>query len=57
MLAMMGHMSRPTLERESHVRMTAKRDAVAGATLSPRGENSELLPVKVPVLAGSIPSQ
>jgi integrase len=50
MLALMGHMSRSMLERYSHIRMTAKRDAVAGVTLSQKGENSEVVPVKVPVL-------
>ena len=49
MLALMGHMSRSMLERYSHIRMTAKRDAVAGVTLSQKGENSEVVPVKVPV--------
>jgi hypothetical protein len=33
MLALMGHMSRSILERYSHIRMAAKRDAVAGVTL------------------------
>jgi integrase len=51
MLALMGHMSRSMLERYSHIRMTAKRDAVAGVTLSQKGENSEVVPVKVPVVA------
>ena len=50
MLALMGHMSRSMLERYSHIRMTAKRDAVAGVTLSQKGENSEVVPVKVSVL-------
>jgi integrase len=50
MLALMGHMSRSMLERYSHIRMTAKRDAVAGVTLSQKGENSEVVPVKVPVV-------
>src|SRR5947209_479076 len=45
MLALMGHMSRAMLERYSHIRMAAKREAVAGATLRPRGGNSEVLPV------------
>jgi len=36
-----------------HIRMAAKRDAVAGARLRPRGENLEGAPVKVPVIAGS----
>jgi integrase len=50
MLALMGHMSRAMLERYSHIRMAAKRDAVAGITLRQKGENSDLLPVKVPVV-------
>jgi integrase len=52
MLALMGHMSRAMLERYSHIRMAAKRDAVAGVVLRPKAkesENSELVPVKVPV--------
>jgi len=49
MLALMGHMSRAMLERYSHIRMAAKRDAVAGITLRPKGSNSEAVPVKVPV--------
>lgn len=49
MLALMGHMSRSMLERYSHIRMTAKRDAVAGVTLRQNGENSETVPVEVPV--------
>jgi hypothetical protein len=48
MLALMGHMSRAMLERYSHIRMAAKRDAVADVTLRLNG-NSEALPVKVPV--------
>ena len=50
MLAFMGHMSRAMLERYSHIRMTAKRDAMAGVTLSQKGENSDGVPVKVPVV-------
>jgi integrase len=50
MLALMGHMSRSMLERYSHIRMTAKRDAVAGVTLRQKEENSEVVPVKVPVV-------
>jgi integrase len=53
MLALMGHMSRSMLERYSHIRMTAKRDAVAGVTLHQAGENSEVVPVKVPVVKRS----
>jgi integrase len=51
MLALMGHMSRTMLERYSHIRMAAKRDAVAGITLRPKRPNSEGVPVKVPVPA------
>jgi integrase len=50
MLALMGHMSRAMLERYSHIRMTAKRDAVDGVRLRPAERNSEVVPVKVPVV-------
>jgi len=53
MLALMGHMSRAMLERYSHIRMAAKRDAVAAITLRPKVENSEVVPVKVPVAVQS----
>jgi integrase len=36
MLSLMGHMSRAMLERYSHIRMAAKRDAVAAVTLRPQ---------------------
>jgi hypothetical protein len=49
MLSLMGHMSRSMLERYSHIRMAAKRDAVAGVTLRSKLEISEAVPVKVPV--------
>lgn len=48
MLALMGHMSRAMLERYSHIRMAAKREAVSAILLRPVDQNSELLPVKVP---------
>ena len=54
MLALMGHMSRAMLERYSHIRVAAKRDAVAGIRLrqeSDQAQNSEAVPVKVPVAA------
>ena len=38
MLALMGHMSRAMLERYSHIRMAAKREAVAGV-LRPTGRS------------------
>lgn len=49
MLSLMGHMSRAMLERYSHIRMAAKVNAVAGITLRPKQQNSEAVPVKVPV--------
>jgi len=51
MLALMGHMSRAMLERYSHIRMAAKRDAAASITLDGSKANSEAAPVKAPVLA------
>ena len=45
MLALMGHMSRAMLERYSHIRMAAKREAVAGVMLWQKVENSEVVPV------------
>ena len=57
MLALMGHMSRAMLERYSHIRMTAKRDAVAGAMLRPKTENSGVVPVEVPVVAATLRPQ
>ena len=36
MLALMGHMSRSMLERYSHIRLAAKRDAVESVTLRPK---------------------
>ena len=60
MLSLMGHMSRSMLERYSHIRMTAKRDAVAGILLRPKfndeAGNSRAVPVKVPVMepAGTV---
>jgi len=43
MLALMGHMSRRMLERYSHIRMKAKRDAVAGISLTGKPETSPTL--------------
>jgi len=60
MLALMGHMSRGMLERYSHIRMKAKRDAVAGVVLRPKAkeaENSEVVPVEVPVASQAITIQ
>jgi hypothetical protein len=45
MLALMGHMSRAMLERYSHIRMAAKREAVAAITLRPKIAGSDEVPV------------
>ena len=52
MLALMGHMSCAMQER--YIRMAAKRDAVAGATLRYRAENSEAVPTKVPTVNAAL---
>lgn len=44
MLAIMGHMSRAMLERYSHIRMAAKRDAVKALKLPERGPRLVDLP-------------
>jgi hypothetical protein len=51
MLALLRRMSRAMLERYSHIRMAAKREADAGGTLRQKTGNSEVVPVKVPVAA------
>lgn len=55
MLALMGHMSRAMLERYSHIRMAAKRDAVEALCIRPKQQNSEAVPTKVPTVANSAP--
>ncbi len=51
MLALMGHMSRSMLERYSHIRMAAKREAIAGVMLAKVKQELDAVPVKVPVAA------
>jgi integrase len=57
MLSRMGHMSRAMLERYSHIRIAAKREAIAGIRPHQQpgkiAENSGVVPVKVPV-AGAV---
>lgn len=48
MLALMGHMSRAMLERYSHIRMAAKRDAVEALTIGSPEKSSEASPAIVP---------
>jgi integrase len=50
MLALMGHMSRAMLERYSHIRMAAKREAVESLTVADRRSTSEGVPTKSPTL-------
>ncbi len=61
MLALIGHMSRTMLERYSHIRMTAKRDALAGIMLRPviaeQEQNPEVVPVIVPVAEAPVTIQ
>jgi len=54
MLALAGHMSRAMLERYSHIRMAAKREAVEALTLTPTVAEpgiSSGVPTKVPTVA------
>jgi integrase len=46
MLALMGHVSRAMMERYSHIRMTAKREAVEAMTIRKPETNSEAVPTK-----------
>ena len=45
-LALMGHMSRAMMERYSHIRMAAKREAVEALTIRKPEPNSEAVPTK-----------
>ena len=51
MLELMGDMSRSMLQRYSHIRDAAKREAMSGVRLRREGKTqiSEAVPVKVPV--------
>lgn len=48
MLSLMGHMSRKMLERYSHIRMAAKREAVEAMSFAQIATNSDRPPTKVP---------
>ena len=50
MLSIMGHMSRAMLERYSHIRMAAKREAVQALRLTPKAAFSNAVPTKVPTV-------
>jgi site-specific recombinase XerD len=51
MLALMGYMSRSMLERYSHIRDSATRDAMAGVTLFQKIQNPPVVPVEVLVVS------
>ena len=53
MKSIMGHMSQAMLERYSHIRVAAKRRAVAGIRLAnaPKPETVDAVPSKVPPVA------
>ena len=53
MLALMGHMSRAMMERYSHIRMAAKREAVEAMTIRKPEANSEAIPTKSTTVEGS----
>src|SRR5579862_131178 len=54
MLAIMGHMSRAMLERYSHIRMAAKREAVEALSIKPKkGKKLNPVPTKVPTISES----
>jgi len=48
MLALMGHMSRSMLERYSHIRMAAKRQAVEALTIAHSEHKLNEVPTKIP---------
>lgn len=50
MLAIMGHMSRAMLERYSHIRMAAKREAVESLRLTPKGKTTDGVPTVSPTV-------
>ena len=53
MLALMGHMSRAMLERYSHIRMAAKRDAVESLSTQGKAQNPDQVPTISPTVANS----
>jgi hypothetical protein len=51
MVALMGHMSRAMLERYSHLRMAAKREAVEWLGLTKQPPKPEAVPKEFPKVA------
>ncbi len=52
MLSIMGHMSRAMLERYSHIRMAAKREAVEALSTASKKRVSNEVPKEVPKVSG-----
>lgn len=52
MLALLGHMSRAMLERYSHIRMRAKREAVECLNTTMVNRSSIEVPIKSPIVGG-----
>jgi integrase len=52
MLALMGHMSRAMMERYSHIRMAAKREAVEALTIRRTGGTLRVVPTNSPTVEG-----
>jgi integrase len=57
MKALLGHMSRNMLERYSHIRLKAKREAVESLTTAIQTPISGVVPTKVPTVAESVSVQ
>ena len=57
MLSLMGHMSRAMLERYSHIRLAAKRDAVEALNLTPKTLYSNEIPKESPKVEISAKTQ
>ena len=57
MLSLMGHMRRAMLERYSHIRMAAKRDAVEALSARPKSETSERVSTISTTLVQTAPIQ
>ena len=54
MLSLVGHMSRAMLERYSHIRMAAKREAVESLGTKKVTPKPEALPKETPKVAESL---
>jgi integrase len=57
MLSLMGHMSRAMLERYSHIRMAAKREAVEALSTTKNHPVPDEPPTKVPTVGALVPIQ